>query len=275
MVLPKYVVKLTKERSRRYPTKTINDADYADDIALLANTPGQAETLLHSLKRATAGIGFHINAHKTEYMCFNQTGNISTLNSSPLKLVDEFTYQGISVSSIEININTRLAKAWASMDRLSVIWKSDLTDKMKRSFFQAALVSILLYGCTTWALTKQMEKKLDGNYTRMLRAIMNKSWRQHPTKKRLYGHLPPISKTIKIRRTRHAGHYWRRRDEPISYVLLWTPLQRRAKAGRPARTYVQQVCVDTGSKPQNLPEAMNDRKGWRERVRDIRADGAT
>ena len=67
-----------------------------------------------------------------------------------------------------------------------VIWKSDLTDKMKRSFFQAAVVSILLYGCTTWTLTKWLEKKQDGNYTRMLRAILNKSWRQHPTKHQLY-----------------------------------------------------------------------------------------
>ena len=103
--------------------------------------------------------------------------------------------------------------------------------KMKRSFFQAAIVSILLYGCTTWMLTKRMEKKLDSNYTRMLRAILNRSWRQHPTKLQLYGHLPPITKTIQIRRTRHAGHCWRTRDELISDVLLWTPSHGRAKAG--------------------------------------------
>ena len=104
-------------------------------------------------------------------------------------------------------------KAWTTIDNLSIIWKSDLTDKMKRSFFQAAVVSILLYGCTTWTLTKRLEKKLDGNYTRMLRAILNQSWRQHPTRHQLYGHMPPIMKTIQVRRTRHAGHYWRSKDE--------------------------------------------------------------
>ena len=88
--------------------------------------------------------------------------------------------QGSSVSSTEKDIDTRLTKAWTAINRLSIIWKSDLTDKMKRSFFQAAVVSILLYGCTTWTLTKRLEKKLDGNYTRMLRAILNKSRRQHP-----------------------------------------------------------------------------------------------
>ena len=156
-----------------------------------------------------------------------------------------------------------------------IIWKSDLTDKMKRSFFQAAVVSILLYGCTTWTLTKRLERKLDGNYTRMLKAVLNKSWRQHPTRLQLYGHLPPITKTIQVRRTRHAGHCWRSKDELISNVLLWTPTYGCAKVGRPARTYIQQLCEDTGCNPEDLPEAMNDRKKWRERVRDIRAGGAT
>ena len=136
-------------------------------------------------------------------------------------------------------------------------------------------MSILLYGCTTWTLTKRREKKFDGNYTRMLRAILNRSWRQHPTKQQLYGHLPPITKTIQIRRTRHAGHCWRSRDELISDVLLWTPSHGRAKGGRPARTYIQQLCEDTGCSPEDLPEAMNDRERWRERVRDIRTDGTT
>ena len=79
---------LTKKRSRKYPAKTITDAYYADDIVILANTPNQAETLLHSLERATAGIGLHVNAHKTEYMCFNQAGDISKLEGTSLKLVD-------------------------------------------------------------------------------------------------------------------------------------------------------------------------------------------
>ena len=151
-------------------------------MTLLANTPSQAETLLHSLERAAAGIGLHVNPHKTEYMCYNQTGDISTLDGTSLKLVDKFTYLGSSVSSTAKDIDTRLMKAWTTIDSLSIIWKSNLTDKMKHSFFQAAVVSILLYRCTTWTLTKRLEKKLDGNYTRMLRAILNKSWRQHPTR---------------------------------------------------------------------------------------------
>ena len=191
---------LTKKRSRRYPAKTITDADYADNIALLANTPNQAETLLHSLERAAAGIGLHVNAHKTEFMCFNQKGDISTLDGTSLKLVDKFTYLGSSVSSTEKDIDTRLTKAWTDIDRLPIIWKSNLIDKMKRL---------------------------------------------------------------------------RSKDELVSDVLLWTPAYGQSKAGRPARTYIQQLCDDTGCNPEDLPEAMNDRETWRERVRDIHAGCTT
>ena len=186
-------------------------------------------------------------------MCYNQTGDISTGDGTSLKLVDKFTYLGSSVSSTENDIDTWLTKAWTANDRLSIIWKSDLTNKIKRSFFLAAIVSILLYGCTNWTLTKRLEKKLDSNYTRLLRAILNKSWRQHHTRHRLYGHLPPITKTIQVRRSRHAGHCWRSRDELISDVLQWTPTYDRAKAGRPAQTYIQQLCEDTVCSPEDLP----------------------
>ena len=146
---------------------------------------------------------------------------------------------------------------------------------MKRSFFQAALVWILLYVCTTWTLTKRIEKNLDGNYTRMLWAILDKSWRQHPTKQQLYGHLPTITKTTQVRQTRHAGHCWSSRDELVSDVLLWTHSHGRGKAGWLARTYIKQLCADTGCSLKDLPRVMDDGKGWHERARDIRAGGLT
>ena len=206
-------------------------------------------------------------------MCYNQTGDISSLDGTSLKLVDKFTYLGSSVSSTEKDIDMRLTKAWTATDKLSIIWKSDLTDKMKRGSFQAAVVSILLYECTTWTLTKWLGKKQDGNYTRMLRAILNKSWRQHPTRHQLHGHLPSIMKTIQARRIRHAGHCWRSRDELISDVLLWTSTYGRAKAGQPARTFIQQLCEESGCSPEDLPEEKNDREKWRQQVKDICASG--
>ena len=136
-------------------------------------------------------------------------------------------------------------------------------------------MSILLYGCTTWTLTKHIEKNLDGNCTKMLRAILNKSKKQHPTKQPLYGHQPPIFKTIQIRRTKHAGQYWRSKRELIRDVIQWTSSHGRAIVGRPARTYLLQLCTDTGCSLENLPEKMDDRDEWRERVREIRLNGTT
>ena len=109
----------------------------------------------------------------------------------------------------------------------------------------------------------------------MLRAILNKSWQQHPTRHQLYGHLPPITKTIQVRRTRHTGHCWRSKDKIVSDVLLLNPAYGQSKAEWPARTYIQQLCDDTGCNPEDLPEVMNDRETCRERVRDIRASHTT
>ena len=109
----------------------------------------------------------------------------------------------------------------------------------------------------------------------MLRAILNRSWRQHPTKQRLYGHLPPITKNIQVTRTRHAGHNRRNRDEHIRDILLWTLSHGRAKVGRPARTYIQQLGADTGCTLEDLPGVIHDRDRWREMVREIHIGGAT
>ena len=120
-------------------------------------------------------------------------------------------------------------------------------------------------------LNKPMEKKLDGNYTRNLRAILNMSWRQHPTKQQLNGHLPPITKLSKLDKPDMRDTT----GEVVTNILQWTPSHGRTKAGRPGRTYIQQFCANTGCRLEHLPEAMDDREEWRKRVRETHNDGAT
>ena len=91
---------------------------------------------------------------------------------------------------------------------------------------------------TNKTLTKQLEKKIDGNYTRMLRAILNISWKEHPSKKRLYGTFPPISQVIREQRLRFVGHCWRSKDEIVQSVLLWRPNHGKGNRGRPSKTYI-------------------------------------
>ena len=141
--------------------KTIADVHFADDRALLANTPTQAESLMHSLEQASGGIDLHVNADKTEYMCFNnKKRDLSKVKRSSLKLVDNSTYLESSVSSTENDIYMRLAKACTAINTLSIIWKSDSFYKTKRYIFKAAIVLNLIYGCTIWTLTEHTETKL-------------------------------------------------------------------------------------------------------------------
>ena len=261
---------LDRARSRRHPAKVITDVDYADDLALISDTIDEATKLLHLVEKAASEIGLYINAKKTEFISFNQTGEIKSLNGNSLKSVKDFSYLGSNIQSTEKDINIRKAKAWKALDGLSVIWKSNLTDRLKRDFFKAVVDPVLTYGSSTWTLTKQQETSLDGTYTRLLRAALNISWKKHPTKKRLYGHLPPISMSIREARLKLTGHIWRHKKELASEILFWTPRHGKRSAGRPERTYTDQLVDDTGLHLEDLPKVMEDRVGWRERIKRIR-----
>ena len=104
----------------------------------------------------------------------------------------------------------------------------------------------------------------------MLRAALNKSWREHPTNKELYGKIPPISKSIRQQRLRFAGHCWRSK-ELVGDVLLWRPSHGKQRPGRPKKTFIDQLMDDTGCQYDELPTAMSDREGWKKRVMDSRA----
>ena len=262
---------LEAAKSRRYPAKKITDADYADDLALITNKIKDAEKLLHALEDTAAQIGLYINAGKTEFICYNQNGEIKTTKGKTLKKVEHFTYLGSNISSTTKDVSIRIAKAWSALNRLRPIWKSSLPDNMKRNFFRAVVESVLVYGSTAWTLTKQLEDKLDGTYTKMLRAVLNKSWKQHPNNKELYGNIPKISDTIRERRTRFAGHCWRSKSELVSDLLLWTPKHGHTTVGRPHKTYIDQLAQDAGMQIQDLKNAMEDRNVWRQRVNMVRA----
>ena len=148
---------------------------------------------------------------------------------------------------------------------VSIILISDLSDKIKQDFFQAVAVTVLLYGHTTRTLMKCLENKLNRKDTRILHALLNKSWKD-PTKQMLYGHLPPITKIIQIRWARRAGHCWKRRNKLISNSLLSTPTHGHASVGQPGKTYIHQLCADIGC---SLEDLSGDRD--QERIKEFHA----
>ena len=247
----------------------ITDTGYADDLCLLSDTLAQAQELLGKLEAAAYEVGLVMNERKTEYMCFNQTGsNLKSHTGKELKEVDDFLYLGSWVNTTERDLSVRIAKAWAASSKLDKIWKSSLSRELKVQFFRATVESVLLYGAECWTLTKQQQKKLDGCYTRLLRASLNVSWKQKLTNKDLYGNIPPVSQTVRDRRLRFAGHCCRAKDECISKVLLWKPKHGKRRVGRPAKTYTDLLEQDTGYNTSELQLLMADRAVWRDVVRN-------
>ena len=264
---------LAKSRSKRNPAVKVTDVDYADDLAIISDYLTDGTILLHQLEQAASEIGLCINAKKTEFICYNQhhSGSIKLLNNDNIKAVEEFTYLGSNIASTKRDVQIRLGKAWSALNKLNTIWKSSLPKKLKINFFRATVESVLVYGSTSWTLTKSLEQTLDGAYTRMLRAVLNISWKQHPTKKQLYGNLPPISVSIREKRLRFAGHCFRNKDELASDLILWQPLHGNRTRGRPSKTYIDQLADDNGCEIEDLPTLMADRERWKEIVNTCRA----
>lgn len=262
---------LSKSRSRRYPAETITDTDYADDIALLSNTIEQAQLLLREVENAAKLIGLQINEKKTEYMIFNQVqAELKSSSNWKLNCVNDFLYLGSWINSSKKDIDVRINKAWAALRKLTPIWNSTLSMKLKLRFFHSTVTTVLLYGSSTWTLTKVLEKRLDGCFTKMLRVVKNVSWTQHMTNEVLYGDIPKITTTIATQRVRFCGHCWRSKEELAHQLLLWEPTHGKRSRGRPRRTYVDQLMDDTGLRKEELPKAMEDRDYWKDKVMDIR-----
>ena len=116
----------------------MKDADDGDEPALFV--PKQ-NSLLHSLEQKEGGIDLYVDANRIEFTCFEQKEAISTVSDKLLKLVDQFTYLSSNISSTERDVNIRLAKVWNTVNRLSIIWKSDLSDKIKLDFLLAVIES--------------------------------------------------------------------------------------------------------------------------------------
>ena len=253
--------KLQRSRSKRHPAILVTDADYADDLALISETIEQSQLFLLRVEAAAAQLGLYANEVKTEYMSFNQPdGYLITLYGKELKRVKDFLYLGSWVETSEKDITTRIAKAWAALSKMDTTWKSNINRELKIRFFRATVETVLLYGCTTWTLTKALETKLDGAYTRLLRAALNVKWQSHTTNLTLYGSLPKLTSTIRERRVRFCGHCWRSKDEIVHQLLLWEPTHGKRARGRPAKTFIDQIVEDTGIRKEELAQSMDDRK---------------
>ena len=188
-----------------------------------------------------------------------------------MKCAANFQYLGSWVDDAKADMEIRIAKAWTALKRMKRVWNSNLGKELKIRFFKATVESVLLYGSECWTLTNTLSKRLDGVYTRMLRAVINITWRDRLTNEQLYGRLPKVSQTVCQRRLRFSGHCWRSKNEMVQKVLLWEPMHGYRKPGRPPTTYIDLLEKDTSIRRNELPTVMEDRNVWRAIVHDVRA----
>ena len=263
---------LTKRASRRVPAKMVTDLDFADDISLLSDSVQKACSLLHEVERHCLRIGLGMNTKKTKVMAENvDNPEVRSLDGTLLEVVEDFNYLGAWIASTQKDIRIRRARAWSALHNMNRVWKSEMSENLKRRLFVTTVESVLLYGCEAWALTVKDEKALDGVYTRMLRTALNVTWKEHRTNVDLYGKLPRLSDTIRNRRMRLAGHCVRHPELTASGLVLWEPTHGKKSRGRPQATYIDTLRRDTGlnSAPE-IQTLMEDREMWRAAIRDAR-----
>ena len=214
-----------------------------------------------------------MNAKKTKSMFYNtEPVEMTTIDGNEIKQAiveatqeQDFNYLGSWVDSKERDISARKAMAWQALNKMNNIWKSNLSRTIKLLLFLATVVSILLYGSETWSLTVADEKRLDGTYTRMLRQVLNISWKDKITNKELYGEAEKLSSIIQRRRLKLAGHVYRDENSPARHLVTWIPKHGHTTKGRPTGTYIDTLLRDTGLHDVNeLEKCMGDRDVWRQ-----------
>ena len=256
-------------KSSRHPEVRIADLAYADDIALLNSSIQLAENLLHSVEQSAAQVGLYLNVPKTKILTnnINSEYNINSLSGEVISEVRDFKYLGAYIPNCIYDFNVRKALAWSATNKLGRIWKSSINRDLKVKFFRACVESILLYNSETWTITKAMENKIDGLYTKLLRRVLNVSWRDHVSNKELYANLPLLSSTIRQRRLRFAGHCSRAINQPVTDLLFWTPSVGKRGRGAGIKTFPKSLVEDTAlSSNQEIQDLMADRQLWRQRV---------
>ena len=269
---------LTKSTSVRNGGKTYcTDAIFADDSCLTSNTIENAQILLHSVEDWASQVGLKFNLTKTEVMLINCQGVLTSRSGTMYKQCEDFKYLGSFIRSSEKDMNSRIGQSWCSFNKLSKVWKSGISKAVKISTFRSIVESVLLYGAETWTLTKSMEHKLDGAYTRLLRAAQDIHWQSHTTNAVLYGSLPRISDTLRKRRLEFFGHNVRC-DGPVSTAMFYDPniVNRswKRKVGKSKLTYIDTILNDTRrvrSELDSLKQLAKDRVKWKDLILNLLA----
>ena len=276
--------------SRRNPRKLatfITDLDFADDIMLTSENIMNAQIMLSAIETTATKVGLNINRFKTEYMVVgNKLKGSETalyIKSGEISKVDDFKYLGSWLLNCEKDFASRRELAWKASIRLVKIWKSkEISREVKVNLFHACVESTLFYNAGTWTMTKTLEKKIDGAYTKLLRYALGYSWKDKISNRLLYDNLPRGSQVVQKLRLRLAGHCYRATDQPVSQLLFWdhsllsgAGCNRGGMKPNFARSLLKEVgslAYSKGYEVVDVTDVQNlmcDRDTWRNLIRSI------
>ena len=251
----------------RRPGRFFTDTGFADDVAIGSDSRENLQTLTDRVVNEAKVVGLLVNVPKTMHMHVaggqapDQTaGGEVTVYNQPVSMCDDFKFLGSYVRSSEKDFEVRRALAWQAQSRLRSLWLSPLHEASKRKYFRSFVEPVLTYGAESWTMSESLSKKLDGTYTRLMRACMNVRWTAKRTNRDLYGDVPRLSVTLRQRRLRFAGHC-ARADQPVADVLLWSSSCKRRVGGK-TLTYVDTLVADSKLTREELKSSMTDRDQW-------------
>ena len=271
-------------RTTRNISRLVNDLAFADDIALLENSNLQAQCQLDSLRQNASTVGLEINIKKTEQMRLNQPATSPPpppllIDGQPIEIVDEFKYLGSFMGSTDKDVANRIGLAWAAFNKLKrILARSGKPSvKLKLRLFNAACISILLYGCESWVLTAQHAKKLDVFARTCYRIILGvRQTEAHMTNEQLYklaDNARPITKVIRERQLQFTGHCLRMSDNELANIYaIYSSSVAPNRRGKPKRSYLDQIstylCADRQIRPDaaEIVKLASDRKNWKKIV---------
>ena len=260
-------------------TETLEDIDFADDIALLAHRQKDIQGKTEDLATYGKQIGLNINSDKTEVMKINSKSNQPlTINNMNVEEVQEFTYLGSKITTdgdSGADVKGRINKARGAFAALRKIWKtSKISIKTKLRIFKSNVLGVLLYGAESWKVTQTICHKLDVFQTRSLRRILGIFWPRTISNEDLYSRtdMRPLSNVIKNRRWMWIGHVCRMDPSAIPRVAMrWTPPGTR-KQGRPKETWrrsVEKEMKQLGWSWGQVQHWATDRQHWRSLVKTL------
>ena len=263
--------------SRWHPVKSLNDLDFADDIALLETSISQAQAQLSKTAEAAADLGLVISAPKTEYVTVNCKPQTDLqIYGDPINHVSDFRYLGSMVASGSSDLKRRKSLAWCAFLKLGQLWKSPhIPIAIKVKLFNTTCVTILLYGCESWVISQDMENKINAFATSCYRVMLNVKRIDHILNTTVYSmsNTVPLIHLVRHRQLKCLGHILQMsKEEPARRYALYIPTIGKRRPGWPRTsylTYVQRLLGDNEGAMQELEQIAalaDDCRAWRNLV---------